>query len=192
MDDDDDPIAIRQLAAPHADELVKLELLSSNIVYSPSPTSLTLLGRTQVAFVRIVDAGSKIVIGTELIVEDIEENGLLEQFCDTALPLPGAGAGTTPRASTTPPAGDNVVRLVSAVLSTAQKSKPIPPQLELPLLPQNAAASTNAPEPTIDVEDAQTALSPSCAQTAQGINKTAINRPYSENVRSIFINHLLA
>jgi hypothetical protein len=68
----DDPMVIRF-------EPVNVDDWSSRTVNALSPTNLTLFGNVQVAFIRIVDAGSKIVIGTELDAT-IPENGLLLHF----------------------------------------------------------------------------------------------------------------
>jgi len=169
-------------------EPVNVDDWSSRTVSALSPTNLTLLGNVQVAFIWMMDAGSKTVMGTEFDAR-IPENGLLLQFCDPPPPPPGAGAGTIPRASTIPPGGDSVVRRLSAAFSAAQKSKPVPLQLELPPLPQNAAASTNAPDPWIELPDAHTALSPSCAWTTLGTNiKIARIKQYAHCAPVIFIS----
>jgi len=64
-------------------EPVNVDDWSSRTVSALSPTNLTLLGNVQVAFIWMMDAGSKTVMGTEFDAR-IPENGLLLQFCDPA------------------------------------------------------------------------------------------------------------
>src|SRR5580692_652890 len=173
----------------------------SRLVSKPTPTRRTLFGTIQVALSAIVYGGNKMVIGIAFggfcrVIDD--GNGLPLLLLQAMDPPCWAGIWRTPRASTTPPAGETARSCVIAWETIEQKSAL--PQLFVPPEPQKTLASTQADEAAsvgFWPLRVHTALSPFWATTRTGAKenpqKTRLPRKNHRTTKvvDIFMNSLL-